>query len=150
MAGANGARSWAWIVALVMLFSGLSSPVVAQETEEKQQAEERTEAQKKLERLEQELQAIKASLEEGRSEEERIEQLRLEDGTSISVYDEVSVKVVDQPALLKWIRRHKLASLLTMHSSRLGTLTKDRLLAQQEAPDGVDVGTFKRTKKLKG
>jgi len=78
-------------------------------------------------------------------EQAGIESLALTDGRKIGVTDDISVSIEDREQLHAWIRTNKLESLMTVYSKTVESLTKQRLLAGQPAPDGVKLGSFKKT-----
>lgn len=79
-------------------------------------------------------------------ESDGIESIRTADGAPVSVYDEVTVKVVDRAALNAWALANGLGPKMTLYASTVSSTTKEKLIAGEQQPDGVVVGTYKRTR----
>ena len=78
-------------------------------------------------------------------EDAGLESVKLEGGGSFGVVDDVTVAIEDPVAFGEWIRDNDLEGLLTVNAQRASSLVKERLLAQQDIPPGVRIGSFKKT-----
>jgi hypothetical protein len=74
-----------------------------------------------------------------------VESLSLVGGGSVSVSDDVTAAVEDRAGLMAWVKKQGLESLLTLPAPTLLAMTKERVLAGDVLPDGVRVGTYKKT-----
>ena len=78
-------------------------------------------------------------------ESEDRKQFYFDDGGSVSVNPDITIAVEDPDVLNKWVEENDLGRLRKLHSSTVGSIVKERLLAGLELPPGVRVGTWKKT-----
>jgi predicted acyl esterase len=72
-------------------------------------------------------------------EETGLTQVRLTDGSTLSLKDEPYTKVTDRETFVAWIKSQGLDALLSVNYMSANSLVKERLMAGEPAPDGVDV-----------
>ena len=79
-------------------------------------------------------------------EREDLSSLKLGNGKTVSVFDQVSVKVEDKAAFTAWVREQGMDGLLTIHANTASALVKERVTAGEDVPPGCTIGTFKQTR----
>jgi hypothetical protein len=70
-------------------------------------------------------------------EENQLKQIRLNDGTSITIKDDVYTQVVDKPKWFRFIKENGLISLLSVHYQTMNGLVKERFEKGENVPDGL-------------
>ncbi len=75
----------------------------------------------------------------GRFEDEGISSLKLTSGNTIRVQPEPHAQVQDRERLAQWVREQGLERLLALPWSTVNSLSKERLLAGDPIPDGVEL-----------
>lgn len=65
-------------------------------------------------------------------------------GRPVKFDNGLSTKTVDPEAFYKWVEAEGLSKLLTMHSGRIGSITKERILAGIAIPDGIEVKSWRQ------
>lgn len=72
-------------------------------------------------------------------EDQNIQKVELASGAVYFLQDTPYPSVKDRDALLDWVKKQKMNSLLTIHYQTLKALTSERLVAGQAPPPGVEV-----------
>jgi hypothetical protein len=72
-----------------------------------------------------------------RLEEEGLTQIRLSDGNSISIKDDVYTQVQDKEQWLAFLRENDLLDLLSVHYGTMNSLVKERFETGQKCPPGL-------------
>ncbi len=99
---------------------------------------------KKLEPIENELIKLAESLD--------LEKITIKGVGTVMVADKISAKIVDDKAMIAWIKKHPEVGEIakyTVHSSTLGAVCRERLENMESAPDGVSVTPYKKVSLLK-
>jgi hypothetical protein len=78
-------------------------------------------------------------------EEQGVSSMKIADtGQTISVQEEPVAKVVDREVFRQWCVANDLEKSLQLHSSTTNALVKERLLAGEPEPPGVEAYTFSK------
>lgn len=73
-----------------------------------------------------------------------LDQFRTVDGHGCTLRVSIHPSVKDKDALMTWVKKNKLTSMLSVHPSTLKSLCKERLEEGQGLPDGVE--SFNQTR----
>jgi hypothetical protein len=69
-----------------------------------------------------------------------------DDGARIEVSDQISVKCADNDAVIAWVKKNEMERLLSVHASRLESLTKKAIENGTEIPDGVAISSYQQVR----
>jgi hypothetical protein len=72
--------------------------------------------------------------------------LRCIDGARVECSADVSAKVVDMPALIRWLKATGREDYLTVHAQRAQSLAKQALEVNDPMPEGVEVRGYYKVK----
>ena len=100
------------------------------------------------ERLEKDINVRIMAVEEAlweKFEDEGVTSLKLTNGRTVRIEPAPVAKVIDKESLMQWVRDQGLQRLLSLHSGTLNSLTRERLLAHEPLPGGIEVKTRTRT-----
>lgn len=65
-------------------------------------------------------------------------------GRPVKFDNGLSTKTVDPAAFYAWVRMNQMDGLLTMHSGRIGSITRERVLSGLPIPDGIEVKSWRQ------
>lgn len=83
-------------------------------------------------------------------EEAGISSLKLEDGSSVGVYADPYVVTKDRDAVRAWAIANGHERDLNIHSQTLSSITKERALAGESLPEGVELKVWHKVQMRKG
>lgn len=78
-------------------------------------------------------------------EAQSLEKVGLASGGSVSVTEDVTIKVTDRAALNKWARESGLESQMTLYHPTVESIMRERILAGDAVPAFIEVGSIKKT-----